>query len=375
MNLAKELRDRGVNLKEVRGWQTRSNGGNFNPIGVMQHHTAGVNSLNIITNGRAGIPGPLSQFLIEKNGIVRLVSQNGANHAGRGNSSVLARTREKLAPLGDARTPGDIIGNAHYWGIEVENLGNGRDPYPDAQIQSLIRLNWALCDIFGYHPNQIIHHREWTSRKIDMSWRGDIRGLVANFDENAPIPQAPQIQFNHATTVIRQGDRGIAVRELQEALNELGYDAGPVDAIFGPRVDRAVKAFQSDEKITVDGIVGPQTWGRLDAKIRKEEPTPEPKPEPKPAPKPEPKEEPQKEFKSPFTDICLRQILRQGMRGSCIATLQNTLNKLGYAAGVADGIAGPRTHAAILAFQRANGLRADGLVGPVSFNKMHELLK
>lgn len=63
--------------------------------------------------------------------------------------------------------------------------------------------------------------------------------------------------------VLREGDKGPAVAELQRRLIELGYDPGPVDADFGPRTDAAVRQFQTDRKLMVDGVAGSQTWGAL----------------------------------------------------------------------------------------------------------------
>ena len=51
------------------------------------------------------------------------------------------------------------------------------------------------------------------------------------------------------------------------------------------------------------------------------------------------------------------------MRGSDVRTLQTMLNALGYRCGRADGVFGDRTQAAVKAFQRANGLKVDGIVG------------
>ncbi len=54
-----------------------------------------------------------------------------------------------------------------------------------------------------------------------------------------------------------------AVRDLQTQLRDAGYDVGPVDGDFGIKTRRAVSAFQKDHGITVDGVVGPETWGAL----------------------------------------------------------------------------------------------------------------
>jgi peptidoglycan hydrolase-like protein with peptidoglycan-binding domain len=60
-----------------------------------------------------------------------------------------------------------------------------------------------------------------------------------------------------ATVVVKQGDRGDAVRKIQEALG-VG-----VDGVFGPVTERAVKRFQRSKGLLVDGIVGPQTRGAM----------------------------------------------------------------------------------------------------------------
>ena len=59
----------------------------------------------------------------------------------------------------------------------------------------------------------------------------------------------------------------------------------------------------------------------------------------------------------------ISRTLRQGDRGTDVATLQKRLNELGFNCGNVDGIFGPKTHAAVIAFQKANGLLVDGIVG------------
>jgi peptidoglycan hydrolase-like protein with peptidoglycan-binding domain len=56
-------------------------------------------------------------------------------------------------------------------------------------------------------------------------------------------------------------------------------------------------------------------------------------------------------------------VLKQGSQGPEVKQLQETLNSLGYSVGTADGVFGPRTEAAVVRFQEARGLEADGVVG------------
>ena len=64
--------------------------------------------------------------------------------------------------------------------------------------------------------------------------------------------------------ILKRGCQGSDVNELQTRLNDLGYDCGTVDGIFGSKTERAVKAFQTDNGLTPDGIVGLETWEKLE---------------------------------------------------------------------------------------------------------------
>lgn len=61
-----------------------------------------------------------------------------------------------------------------------------------------------------------------------------------------------------------------SVRTYQQRLSQLGFNPGPIDGIYGRRTKRAVKAFQQHMKIQVDGVVGPQTWGKLFPKVEED---------------------------------------------------------------------------------------------------------
>ena len=62
--------------------------------------------------------------------------------------------------------------------------------------------------------------------------------------------------------MLRQGDSGAAVTELQQLLNAKGINIA-VDGIFGDATRAAVVQFQQQNGLVVDGIVGPQTWQAL----------------------------------------------------------------------------------------------------------------
>ena len=64
---------------------------------------------------------------------------------------------------------------------------------------------------------------------------------------------------------IRRGDKNDAVRECQGILARLGYDLGRcgIDGDFGKCTEAAVRKYQKERGLTVDGIVGPKTWAAL----------------------------------------------------------------------------------------------------------------
>jgi flagellum-specific peptidoglycan hydrolase FlgJ len=67
-----------------------------------------------------------------------------------------------------------------------------------------------------------------------------------------------------SSTVLKRGDRGDEVVKIQLALYNRGYDVGKIDGIFGQKTEDAVRAFQADHKVKVDGIVGTITSSLLD---------------------------------------------------------------------------------------------------------------
>ncbi|MCG8538824.1 MAG: M14 family metallopeptidase [Clostridia bacterium] len=67
---------------------------------------------------------------------------------------------------------------------------------------------------------------------------------------------------------LRVGVRGTDVMEIQALLRKIGYNPGEIDGIYGPRTRDAVIAFQRDNNLVPDGIIGPQTYGILNILLR-----------------------------------------------------------------------------------------------------------
>ncbi len=135
-------------------------------------------------------------------------------------------------------------------------------------------------------------------------------------------------------TTIQEGSTGEAVRESQYLVARfLILTSSRIDGIFGPATKRAVREFQQDEGLAVDGIVGPNTWDAM------------------------------------LAVFSIPPVLAQGSSRSVVRRLQRALNNgrddfaPGSSALTTDGIYGPRTKTMVEAFQRWGGVPADGVVG------------
>lgn len=193
-----ELRRRWPDTHETPGWRTRANRTAFvsgGPIGTMNHHTvtpasmSPASQISMIVNGFAGgTPGPIYNVIILTSGAVHLVAAGPANHAGQGRSDVRDRALRNQPPPGPNAPRGDNMnGNQTWFGIGLQHPGTNPD-YPARQIDAMVAVNAAFLRARGFPAARAIHHRQWTARKIDLSWRGDLTARVAAALGAAPTP-------------------------------------------------------------------------------------------------------------------------------------------------------------------------------------------
>lgn len=163
--------------------------------------------------------------------------------------------------------------------------------------------------------------------------------------------------------MLRFGSSGPAVLVLETSLTQLGYDVDTVDTYFDSSTRSAVLTLQRAASIGRDGIVGPITWGAIDAGVRNPippnpAPTPAPTPTPAPAPAPAPAPSPG------------RPLLRVGSSGPEVLALETRLGELGYWVDTIDGNFGSGTRHAVVALQKAASIGRDGVVGPITWGAL-----
>ena len=98
-------------------------------------------------------------------------------------------------------------------------------------------------------------------------------GAPATTSTTTTLPTTTSTSTSTSTTTVepatlRPGDRGAAVRDLQERLRTFGYWLGPSDATYGLLTEQAVMAFQKVEGLAPDGVAGPATLATLAAATR-----------------------------------------------------------------------------------------------------------
>jgi peptidoglycan hydrolase-like protein with peptidoglycan-binding domain len=135
--------------------------------------------------------------------------------------------------------------------------------------------------------------------------------------------------------ILRRGSEGPRVTTLQYLLRcarSLWQDLVP-DGVFGPHTESIVQSYQGFAGLTVDGIVGPETWNSLTG------------------------------------NVAFGSMVRQGSTGECVKAAQNELDRHQYPVAI-DGVFGPQTNTAVREFQSRVGLSVDGVVGPNTWREL-----
>jgi len=215
------LRAVGIEPIQEDHWRTaRASRFGFDPDGIIIHHTAGLNDLKIVRDGRPGLKGPLAQFWVSQKAVVHLISQKRCNHAGRGLWSVVRNVRKDIAPTSNAHAAGLYLNdNRAYWGIEMEG---GRFPgdFTTEQLETTHLVAYGLVSASGWTMNRVVRHREHTSRKIDPSTPYPFRTLPTQEDDDMAY-------------FVKQGDSNDWVKWWQERMTRMGVDVGDTDGFYG----------------------------------------------------------------------------------------------------------------------------------------------
>ena len=146
--------------------------------------------------------------------------------------------------------------------------------------------------------------------------------------------------MNEKRLLFRKGDSGPAVAEICDRLLRIGA-IEKTSQVIDEVIEAAIKKFQQSRGITVDGIVGPETFRRLE------------------------------EARWSLGDRILRFTPGHLIHGDDVSSLQRKLNDLGFDSGRVDGIFGKNTENALKEFQQSTGIPIDGICGPEVRSEEH----
>ena len=246
--------------------------------------------------------------------------------------------------------------------IDGVTMRSGDAGYQVAELQEALRdLGYYTAEITGSYDTAtfVAVKRFQEANHLTVDGVAGPKVLAAVNAIIAPSP-APEIQIAAATAtpapitadnvvVLRRGTRGMAVTRAQERLVALGYYSITPDGIYDADDIAAVRDFQLKNGLTADGVAGLETQLRLysDSAVSALS-TP-----------------------APASSASVSDTLRIGSTGSEVNLLQARLTNLKYFSDTIDGQYGTKTAAAVAAFQKDNGLTADGVAGPQTLSAIY----
>lgn len=145
-----------------------------------------------------------------------------------------------------------------------------------------------------------------------------------------------------ALPILKKGQRGDSVKQLQVDLKDLGYFSINPTGYYGDITVDSVRKFQSSKGLSVDGVAGPKTLSAINTSIS-----------------------------GAYQSVSL---LKEGMRNSSVKRLQQDLKKLGFFDFEATGYYGQITVNAVKSLQKNYGLYVDGIAGKNTFGLLMKLL-
>jgi hypothetical protein len=220
--LADRLRDAGLIVEEVAGWQDRGHGDLAGPTRWLWHHTAGgpggrAPSLGTCLNGVPGVPGPLVQLLQTREtppepDHVMVLAAGYAYHAGRGG---FRGERRDYACLG----------------LEIEHTGVV--PLPDYRREISLRIAAAAFGPYG-DAEACCQHSEWSEppgSKIDVAtevdpdeWRALVRAVMEG-EEALKLDDEDRRWLEGTVDRLVREHVGVGMRQLANTL--VGEDHSP----------------------------------------------------------------------------------------------------------------------------------------------------
>ncbi len=223
--------------------------------------------------------------------------------------------------------------------------------------QTVTELQQRLLDL-GYYNGEITGFYGSMTQEAVMRFQR-ARGLTADgvvgsataealYSSSGSSSGSSFSQNSAPRSLVRQGDAGPQIAELQKRLTDLGYYNASISGTLDQTTEEAVTRFQRNNGLPADGIVGTATETALRQPVGQSSQAANP--------------EPNSTVFSPNNPSS--NLLRLGSTGANVSDLQSRLNSLGLYQGAITGNYDAQTQEAVIALQRSRGLIPDGIAGP-----------
>lgn len=185
-----------------------------------------------------------------------------------------------------------LADNANFTAIGVELCIDKAGKLEDVTYQNAVAYGVELAKQYKLDPlKDFFRHYDVTRKNCPAFWVSDPAGfekfkkdvtekLNGHVDAYVRPVAGGNVRVTKDDDLLKKGDKGPAVKALQQKLIKTGYKLPKygADSDFGEETDHAVREFQQDHDLAVDGIAGPMTMAKLDDVIaEKEKPKSKPK--------------------------------------------------------------------------------------------------
>ena len=282
-----------------------------------------------VVGGADGIFGALTA-----NALKSFQNANGLDTSG----VVDEATAKVLASIGGGDGEGhDPSASNPFVGLQYGSIGADVKALQSALISAGIKVRGGADGVFGPATQTAVKEFQ-SSQGLSQSGKVDAKTASA-------ISSGAQVTGGSVLTGLKAGALGNTVKRLQQALIDAGIDVrGGADGIFGPATANALKQFQTSQGLKATGVVNGKTAAAL---ANPKQPA------------------------APSTPATGGGFAAYGEKGARVLALQSALVKSGVALrGGVDGDFGGGTSAAVMDFQRANGLSVTGKVSEATAAKL-----
>jgi len=243
--LADELRAAGCQVHEYdTAWPTRSrSSGGFaaTPLGVSWHHTAGAVGASAQSECdymvKSSDARPTCNIYVARDGIVWILAGGATNTSGKGGPLTMSRG-----------TVGQDCANTTTVGMECGNSGDGREPWPQIQIDAAFRASNAINARLGNQPSDVFSHQCYApTRKIDPATAAAVQGpWIPRSCTSSGTWDCDDIRAECTRRATPQEDEDLTDAQFADLMDVLSRIAQAQqadfsqDGTFGPKADQAI---------------------------------------------------------------------------------------------------------------------------------------